>query len=80
VKALGKYVLVIAGALLTGVAIFFLWFPLMDFAWTHIVVTDPQKISMADGVVVIAGWIVLGIVFGLSGAALVPWRYWPRRS
>ena len=43
-KVFGKYVLVIATSLLVGPAIFVvLSFVVMDFAWTHFVVTDLQK-------------------------------------
>ena len=63
VKVVGKYALVIASSLLVGAAIFVLSFVVMDFVWTHFVVTDLQKLGIGDGVVVVGG----GFVFGLAG-------------
>jgi hypothetical protein len=79
VKAIGKYALVIAGSLVAGVAIFVLTFVVMDFVWTHFVVTDLQKLSIGDGVVVVGGGFVFGVTFGLAALVLVLYRYWPRR-
>ena len=55
VKVIAKYVLVIASSLLVGAAIFVLRFVVMDFVWTHFVVTDLQKLGIGDGVVVVGG-------------------------
>ena len=40
----------------------------MDFVWTHFVVTDLQKLSLGDGVVVVGGGFVFGLVFA--------WQVW----
>lgn len=80
VKVIGKYALVIASSLLVGAAIFVLRFVVMDFVWTHFVVTDLQKLSIGDGVVVVGGGFVFGLVFGLAGLVLVLYRFWPRRT
>jgi hypothetical protein len=67
VKVIGQYTLVIASSLLVGAAIFVPSFVVMDFVWTHFVVTDLQKLSIGDGVVVVGGGFVFGLVFGLAG-------------
>lgn len=48
-------VLVAVGALLTGATLFVISFLVVDFVWTHLVLTDPKKLGMSDGVVVIGG-------------------------
>ena len=80
VKVFGKYALVVASSLLVGAAIFVSSFVVIDFVWTHFVVTDPQKLSIGDGVVVVGGGFVFGLVFGLAGLVLVLYRSWPRRT
>jgi hypothetical protein len=55
VKVIGKYAPVIASSFLVGAAIFVLSFVVMDFVWTHFVVTDLQKPGIGDGVVVVGG-------------------------
>jgi hypothetical protein len=67
VKVIDKYALVIASSLLVGAAIFVLSFVVMDFVWTHFVVTDLQKLGIGDGVVVVGGRFFFGLVFGLAG-------------
>ena len=52
----------------------------MDFVWTHFVVSDLQKLSLGDGVVVVGGGFVFGLVFALAGLVLVLCRFWPRRG
>jgi len=78
-KVFGKYALVVTSSLLVGGAIFASSFVVMDFAWTHFVVTDPEKLSIGDGVVVVGGGFVFGLVFGLAGLVFVLYRFWPRR-
>ena len=46
VKVIGKYAPVIASSFLVGAAIFVLSLVVMDFVWTHFVVTDLQKLAM----------------------------------
>jgi hypothetical protein len=72
VRVFGNYALVIASSLLVGAAIFVLSFVVMDFVWTHFVVTDLQKLSLGDGVAVVGGGFVFGLVFALG--------FWPRRA
>jgi hypothetical protein len=50
-----------------GAAIFVLSLVVMDFVWTHFVVTDLQKLSIGDGVGVVGGGFVFGLVFSLAG-------------
>jgi uncharacterized membrane protein YgdD (TMEM256/DUF423 family) len=78
-RSMGKYSLVVAGSLLVGVAIFVASFYVMDFVWTHFVVTDLRELTPADGVVVIGGGFVLGTTLGLAGLALMLYRFWPRK-
>ena len=78
-KVFGKYALVVTSSLLVGGAIFASSFVVMDFAWTHFVVTDSEKLSIGDGVVVVGGGFVFGLVFGLAGLVFVLYRFWPRR-
>ena len=78
-KPFGKYVLVIATALSVALMAFILGFVVMDFAWTHFVVTNPRELSPADGVVVIGGGFLFGIAFGATGFGLVLYRFWPSR-
>jgi hypothetical protein len=80
VKVIGKYAPVIATSFLVGAAIFVLSFVVMDFVWTHFVVTDLQKLSIGDGVVVVGGRFVFGLEIGLAGLVLVLCRFWPRRT
>src|SRR5580704_10990107 len=80
VKVIGKYARVMASSFFVGGAIFVLSFVIMDFVWTHFVVTDLQKLGIGDGVVVVGGGFVFGLVFGLAGLVLVLYRFWPRRT
>jgi len=74
-----KCALVIVSSLGTGAALFALGLIMMDFVWTHFVVTNPKELSIGDGVVVIGGGLVIGTILGLLGIALVLYRFWPRR-
>ena len=66
------------GALLTWVALFAATFVVMDFVWTHFVTTNPQQISLGDGVIVVGGGFPAGTVLGLVGMSYVIYLYWPR--
>ncbi|HTS06207.1 MAG TPA: hypothetical protein VMP68_11550 [Candidatus Eisenbacteria bacterium] len=75
-----RYAVVIVGAVLTGVVLFFLTFVLLDFVWTHLVVTNPNEVDLGDGIMVVGGGFVIGSTVGLGGIALVLYKFWPRRS
>ena len=68
----------IASSLLVGVGVFYATFFVISFLWLHLVVKNPQDVSPADGVVVIAGWFIFGTVLGLTSLILVLVRFWPR--
>ncbi len=76
----GRYALVIVGSLAAGTALFVLSFVVLDFVWTHLVVTDPKQIGLGDGVVVVGGGFVIGCTLGLAALVLVLYRFWPRRT
>jgi hypothetical protein len=77
-RAVGRYILVFTSALLVGAALFVGSFVAMDFGWTHFVVTDPGKIGLGDGVMVVGGGFVLGATLGLAGLIFMLYTYWPR--
>ena len=54
-----RYVLMILGALVVGVSLFFGSYFVVDLVWTHLVVTNPRDLSDAHGVVVVLGWLAL---------------------
>lgn len=64
--------LVIAAAVF--VASYFVW----DFAWMHLVVSDPEQIGLGDGVMVIGGSFLTGITLGLAAMVWILYRYAPR--
>ena len=71
--------MVIIGAVLAGVALFFLSFAVLDFLWTHLVLTNPKETGLGDGVMVVGGGFVIGSTLGLGGIVLVLDKFWPRR-
>ncbi len=75
---MGRHILVITSAVLVGAALFVGSFVAMDFEWIHFVLTDPQKVGIGDGVVVVGGGFVFGTTLGLAGLIFVLCRYWPR--
>jgi hypothetical protein len=74
-----RYILLFAGALLVAVALFFGGFVVTDFVWTHFVVTDPQQISLGNGVMVVGGGFLVGTTLGLLGLISGLYGYWPRQ-
>ena len=74
-----RYVLVIAGSLAAGAALFVLSFVVLDFVWTHLVVTDPKQIGLGDGVMVVGGGLIIGSTVGLSALVFVLYKFWPGR-
>ena len=78
-KAVGRYVLVVTGALVASAGLFVATFALLDFVWTHFVLSNPKEASAADGVVVIGGGYLLGSIFGVTTLGVVLYRFWPRK-
>ncbi len=74
-----RYAVVIMSAVLAGVALFLLGFGVVDFLWTHLVLTDPKEIGLGEGVMVVGGGFVIGSTLGLAGIVLVLYKFWPRR-
>ena len=79
-KAAGQNALVIASALAASVGLFVASFALLDFIWTHFVLSNAKEVSPADGVVVIGGGFLLGATLGVTGFGLVLYKFWPRRD
>lgn len=79
-RTITKLALLLSTAAATAVVLFLLSFFVMDFAWTHFIVTDPKQISAADGVVVVGGGFLLSSFSGLTALILVLFRFWPRRA
>jgi hypothetical protein len=75
-----RYVLAIAGSLAAGATLFVLSFVVLDFAWTHVVVTDAKQIGMGDGVIVVGGGFVIGCTLGISALVFVLYRFWLGRA
>jgi hypothetical protein len=79
VKAIGQYALVITSALAASAGLFVASFAVLDFIWTHFVLSNAKEINPADGVVVIGGGFLLGAILGVTGFGLVLYKFWPRR-
>ena len=75
-----RYVLAIAGSLAAGATLFVLSFVVLDFVWTHVIVTDPRQIGLGDGVIVVGGGFVIGCTLGIGALVFVLYRFWPRRA
>jgi hypothetical protein len=75
-----KCALVIASSMVAGATLFVSSFIVLDFVWTHFVVTDPKQINMGDGVMVVSGGLIIGTTLGLLGIGLVIYRFWPARG
>jgi hypothetical protein len=80
VNRAGKLAVVIAGALGTGAAVFVASFVIIDFVWTHFVVTDVSQLGTGDGVMVVGGGFIVGTTLGLAALVLMLYRFWPRRT
>ncbi|MFZ1931416.1 MAG: hypothetical protein WA261_09925 [Candidatus Sulfotelmatobacter sp.] len=68
------------GSLAAGVMLFVLSFAVLDFVWTHVIVTDPKQIGLGDGVIVVGGGFVIGCTLGLGALVFVLYRFWPGRA
>jgi hypothetical protein len=75
-----KCAVVIASSVVAGAVLFMSSFVVLDFVWTHFIVTDPKEIGMGDGVVVVGGGFIIGTILGLLGIGLVIYRFWPARA
>jgi hypothetical protein len=60
--------------------LFVLSFAVLDFVWTHVIVTDPKQIGLGDGVIVVGGGFVIGCTLGLGALVFVLYRFWPGRA
>jgi hypothetical protein len=78
-KAVGQYALIVTSALAAGAVLFIATFAVLDFVWTHFVLSNPKEASPADGMVVIGGGFLLGAFLGGTAFGLVLYRFWPRK-
>jgi hypothetical protein len=73
----GKCALLLMGSLVIAAAVFVASYFVWDFAWMHLVVSDPEQIGLGDGVMVIGGSF---LTLGLAAMVWILYRYWPRRT
>ena len=78
-KAVGQYALVTTGALAASAVLFVATFAVLDFVWTHFVLSNPKEASPGDGMVVIGGGYLHGAILGGAAFGLVLYRFWPRK-